>query len=187
MEMVSYKNSLKSLSSSMYQAKVVEQNQLMECLYKVFSDYVNSKIKYTILYKKLLEYGFSNSQLSKIVYGFDEVYLTKDDKGNYLSLITKHSCSEHLGNVIINPYCDGFFGSRFDKNLGYLTVTSDKIAAVTSGLTNYVSFNNAPSKFFLSKKKLEMIRKYGNKVVVADCSGAEYIRLQMIANHIEVI
>ncbi len=194
MEMVSYKNSLKTLSSSMYQAKVVEQNQLMECLYKVFSDYADSIIKGDELYKKLLESGFQKSQLNrmgihedKIEKGFDKVYLTKDDKGNVLSLITAYSYGGLLGNVLINPYCDGFFGSRFDKHLGYLTVTSDKIGAVTSGLTNYVSFNNAPSKFFLSKKKLEMIRKYGNKVVVADCPGAEYIRLQMIANDVMVL
>ena len=194
MEMVSYKNSLKSLSSSMYQAKVVEQNQLMECLYKVFSDYADSIIKGDELYKKLLESGFRKSQLSrmgvhedKIEKGFDKVYLTKDDKGNVLSLITAYSYRGLLGNVLINPYCDGFFGSRFDKHLGYLTVTSDKIGAITSGLANYVSFNNAPSKFFLSKKKLEMIREYGNKVVVADCPGAEYIRLQMIANDVKVL
>ena len=193
MEMVLYKNSLKTLSSSMYLAKLIEQNQLMECLYKVFSDCTEKPVEENELYKRLLEFGLNKSQLSKMgIHNdannyrcFNEVYLAKDDKGNVLSVIMAYN--NKLEKVLINPYCDGFFGSRFDKNLGYLTITSDKIAAVTSGLTNYVSFNNAPSKFFLSKKKLKMIRKYGNRVVVADCDEAEYIRLHMIENDVTVL
>ena len=195
MEMVSYKNSLKSLSIEMYKAKRIEQNSIFECLYKVFQEYTDKIITNTEFYNQLIRRGFKKSQLSKIGINeyqlvntcwFDKVYLAKDDKGNILSLITAYD-NGLLDRVLINPYSDGFFGSRFDKKLGYLTITSDKIGAITSGLTNYVSFNNAPEKFFLSKSKIKMIEKYGNRVVIADCPGAEYIRLQMIANNIKVL
>ena len=195
MEMVSYKNSLKSLSIEMYKAKRIEQNSIFECLYKVFQEYTDKIITNTEFYNQLIRRGFKKSQLSKIGINeyqlvntcwFDKVYLAKDDKGNIIFGITAYD-NGLLDRVLINPYSDGFFGSRFDKKLGYLTITSDKIGAITSGLTNYVSFNNAPEKFFLSKSKIKMIEKYGNRVVIADCPGAEYIRLQMIANNIKVL
>ncbi len=194
MEMVSYKKSLKDLSGSMYRVRLFEQNQLLEGLYEILYDYTERTLTEKEMYTRLIEYGFKKSQLNKMGIHddahncrcFDKVYLTKDDIGNILSLITAFNDGS-LERVLINPYCDGFFGSKFDKSLGYLTVTSDKIGAVTSGLTNYVSFNNEPSRFFLSQKKLEMIREYGNKVVIADCPGAKHIRVQMMVNDVKVL
>ena len=179
----------------MYKAKRIEQNSIFECLYKVFQEYADKILTPTEFYDNLIKSGFKKSHLNKIgidelkainYCSFDEVYLAKDDKGNILSLITAYD-NRMLDRVLINPYCDGFFGSKFDKKLGYLTITSDKISAITGGLTNYVSFNNAPEKFFLSKSKQKMIEEYGNRVVIADCPGSEYIRIQMVANRVKVL
>lgn len=191
MEMISYRNSIKSLKSSMYVIKQTEQRRLFECVYKVFKSNDENLISKEELYNNLLNCGFKKKQLNRLIIPedcwlthYDEVYLARDDKDNILSVITVFN--GEINKVLINPYYDGFFGSIFDKSLGCLIITSDKLAAITSDIPNIVSFNNAPCKFFLSTRKLDMIKEYGNKVIVADCPDAEYIRLQMIANGIKV-
>ena len=191
-EMISYRNSLKSLKCSMFEIKRAEQERLFEKIYETCINNNEEPIPKDELYNKLLSCGFKKKQLNRLIiredYWFpcyDEVYLARDDRDNILSLIT--AFNGEISKVLINPYFDGFFGSKFDKSLGYLIITSDKFAALTSGVPNLVSFNNAPCNFFLSRRKYDMIKEYGNKVIVADCPGAEHIRAEMIANHIEVI
>lgn len=192
MEMISYRNSIKSLKCSMYVIKQIEQRRLFECVYKVFKSNDENLISKEELYHNLLNCGFKKKQLNSLINRedywcpfFDEVYLARDDKENILSLIT--TFNGDVGKVLINPYYDGFFGSRFDKSLRYLIITSDKLAALTNRVPNLVSFNNAPCSFFLSKSKRKMIEEYGNRVIIADCPSAEHIRAVMIANYIEVI
>lgn len=191
MEMISYRNSLKSLRCSMLIIKQAEQQRLFECIYEICLNNDEKIISKQELYNNLLNCGFKKKQLNRLIIPedcwlthYDEVYLARDDKDNILSVITVFN--GEINKVLINPYYDGFFGSIFDKSLGCLIITSDKLAAITSDIPNIVSFNNAPCKFFLSTRKLDMIKEYGNKVIVADCPDAEYIRLQMIANGIKV-
>lgn len=191
MEMISYRNSLKSLRCSMLIIKQAEQQRLFECIYEICLNNDEKIISKQELYNNLLNCGFKKKQLNRLIIPedcwlthYDEVYLARDDKDNILSVITVFN--GEINKVLINPYYDGFFGSIFDKSLGCLIITSDKLAAITSDIPNLVSFNNAPCKFFLSTRKLDMIKEYGNKVIVADCPDAEYIRLQMIANGIKV-
>ena len=191
-EMISYRNSLKSLKCSTYVIKQTEQERLFECVYEMCLNNDEKCISKEELYNELLNCGFKKKQLNRLIipedYWFpcyDEVYLARDDKDNILSLITVFN--GELGKVLINPCYDGFFGSRFDKSLGYLIITSDKIAALKNNATNLISFNNAPNKFFLSSSKLKMIKEYGNKVIVADCLGSERIRTQLKANYVETL
>ena len=180
-EMISYRNSLKALKCSMFEIKLAEQERLFERLYETCINNNEEPISKEELYNNLLNCGFKKKQLNRLIIRndywfpcFDEIFLARDDKENILSLIT--AFNGEVGKVLINPHYDGLFGSKFDKSLGYLIITSDKLAAIRNGISNLVSFNNAPCNFFLSKRKLDMIREYGNKVIIADYSGAEHIR-----------
>ena len=195
-EMRSYKIAVKKLFAGLKQIQIETEKKLFDCAAQYYErkheQYKNG------LFDELKASGFTDKEIYKspffsgkheILSRSLKVHTAKDDLGNILSVVSenKHGFSNEY---ILKRYEDGFFGSKFDTSVGYLIITSDKLAALHKGITNLVSFNGPPYKFCLTVKKRQMIKRFGDKVIIRRDdipSFIEWLETELRYNNIEII
>ncbi len=183
-EMLSYQRAVRDLMKSLY----VVDRTVQDDIYRSALAYYNCETYAESLQEALEAEGYSHRDMlkSRLFYHrggafyeklsrIGDVDMTHDDEGNPLGLL----CRDAYGDVCrqaIHPCNDGFYGVLFDTSLGYLIVTSDKALPLQTDVPNLVSFHNHPQRFFLSQAKRDMLERFGNTVMILDCSEADYLR-----------